>query len=298
MKKQSLTVFSSAALCVVFSCRQAPEGFDASGVFEAVETIISAEANGRLKAFEIEEGQQLQAGQSIGYIDSMQLYLKKQQLLSQARAVLRKQPNIPIQLASLREQLKTAEREKQRTLNLLAGDAATAKQLDDIQAQIDVLQRQLAAQSSSLSISNDGLQHDAIPLQIQVQQLDDQLQKCRLVNPLTGTVLTKYAQAHELMSIGKPLYKIADLSSMVLKAYISATQLAQVRLNQKVKVFTDMDSKVETEGLLFWISDQAEFTPKTIQTKEERVNKVYAIKVRVQNTGRYKIGMYGELKFQ
>lgn len=299
--KQLLTLLAiSGFLLSIISCSTSKHEFDASGAFEAVETIISAEANGILHAFDLEEGQVLHAGQAIGYIDSVQLYLQKEQLMSQVRAIRGKQPNIPVQLAALMEQLKTAEREKTRVLHLLEGDAATPKQLDDLQAQIDLLKRQLDAQKSSLRISSDGLIKDAVPLEIQVEQLDDQLRKCKLINPLNGTVLLKYAQLYEMTAVGKPLYKIADLSTLVLRAYISAAQLGQIQLNQHVKVYTDADNGTfhEGEGVIYWISDQAEFTPKTIQTKEERVNKVYGIKVRVKNTGLYKIGMYGELKFQ
>lgn len=299
MKHILTSVIIAGSLLLTVSCNKNQDTFDASGSFEAEETIISAEAQGALKAFNIQEGQTLQAGQNVGYIDSVQLYLKKKQLEAQVTAVLGKKPNIPAQLSALQEQLRTAEKEKIRIANLVKGDAATPKQLDDINAQIDVLKRQIEAQKSSLSISSEGISKDVIPLQVQIEQLEDQLSKCNLINPVNGTVLTKYAEANEIASVGKPLYKIADLSNIILRAYITGNQLPKIKLNQTVKVLTD-DGKggyQETTGTIIWISDKAEFTPKTIQTKDERANMVYAIKVKVKNDGFYKIGMYGEISF-
>jgi HlyD family secretion protein len=282
------------------ACNNNKVSFDASGSFEAEETIISSEATGTIKRLEIEEGQTLEAGQVIGYIDSLQLYLKKKQLEAQVTAILGKKPNIPVQISALQEQLITAEKERTRIANLVKGDAATPKQLDDINAQIEVLKKQIEAQKSTLNISSEGLGKDVVPLQVQIEQLNDQLAKCNIINPTNGTVLSKYAEANEMTTTGKPLYKIADLSNIILRAYITGDQLPQIKLNQQVKVLTD-DSKggyKEVEGTIVWINDKAEFTPKTIQTKDERANMVYAIKVKVKNDGAYKIGMYGEIKFQ
>ena len=281
------------------SCRNNQNGFDASGSFEAVETIISSEASGVIKEFHAEEGQALQAGMVLGYIDSTQLYLRKKQLTTQISAVLSKKPDVSLQLAALREQLKTAEKEKIRITNLVKADAATTKQLDDIDASIEVIKSQMEAQKSSLNISSESISKETLPLNVQIEQVNDQLEKCRIVNPVNGTVLAKYAEANEMASPGKPLYKIADLSEIILRVYITGNQLPQIKLNQKVQVHTD-DGKggyKETEGTITWINDKAEFTPKTIQTKDERANLVYAVKVRVKNDGSYKIGMYGEIKF-
>ena len=290
-----------AGIATMFTaCNDNKVSYDASGSFEAEETIISSEATGTIKRFEIEEGQTLEAGQNIGYIDSLQLYLKKKQLEAQVIAILGKKPNISVQLSALQTQLKTAEKEKTRVANLVKGDAATPKQLDDINAQIEVLKKQIEAQQSTLSISSEGLGKDVVPLQVQIEQLNDQLAKCNIINPTNGTVLTKYAETNEMTAVGKPLYKIADLTNIILRAYITGDQLTQVKLNQKVKVLTD-DGKggyKETEGTIIWINSKAEFTPKTIQTKDERANMVYAIKVKVKNDGAYKVGMYGEIKFQ
>ncbi|AZI40978.1 HlyD family secretion protein [Epilithonimonas vandammei] len=300
MYKIRIITLLTAVTALLTACNDNKVSFDASGSFEAEETIISSEATGTIKQFNIEEGQTLGAGQEIGYIDSLQLYLKKKQLEAQITAILGKKPNIPVQLSALQEQLKTTERERTRVANLVKGDAATPKQLDDINAQIEVLKKQIEAQQSTLSISSEGLSKDIVPLQVQVEQLNDQLAKCKIINPANGTVLAKYAEANEMTTTGKPLYKIADLSNIILRAYITSNQLTQIKLNQKVKVLTD-DGKggyKETEGTVTWINDKAEFTPKTIQTKDERANMVYAVKIKVKNDGSYKVGMYGEIKFQ
>lgn len=293
--------FKIFAIAIILSaCNNNKVSFDASGSFEAEETIISSEATGTIKQFSIEEGQIVEAGQEIGYIDSLQLYLKKKQLEAQVTAILGKKPNIPVQLSALQEQLKTTEKERTRVANLVKGDAATPKQLDDINAQIEVLKKQIEAQQSTLSISSEGLSKDIVPLQVQVEQLNDQLAKCKIINPANGTVLAKYSEANEMTTIGKPLYKIADLSNIILRAYITSNQLTKVKLNQKVKVLTDngKGGYKETEGTVTWINDKAEFTPKTIQTKDERANMVYAVKIKVKNDGLYRVGMYGEIKFQ
>ncbi|OYU94508.1 MAG: HlyD family secretion protein [Bacteroidetes bacterium B1(2017)] len=287
------------ALIFLASCSAKKNQFDASGTFEAVETIVSAEAAGTLKVFTVEEGQLLSLNQNLGYIDSLQLFLKKKQLQSQVKAVLSKRPDIPAQLASLKEQLVQAEREQKRVENLFSKDAATQKQVDDSRSQTAIVRKQVNAMQSSLGISSTSITEETNPLTVQIAQLDDQLQKCRIVNPLAGTVLTKYAETFEMVSPGKPLYKIANMESLILRAYVSGDQFAACKLGQKVKVFIDSNAKEykEYEGAIEWISNKAEFTPKTIQTKDERANLVYAIKVRVKNDGLLKLGMYGELKF-
>ncbi len=296
---KTFAIITSLSL-ILAACTGNKPSFDASGSFEAEEIIISAEANGIIKQFDIEEGQSLEAGQAIGYIDSIQLHLKKRQLQAQIRAILSKKPNIKTQTSSLEQQLETARTERNRIANLVKGDAATPKQLDDINAQIKVLEKQIKAQKSTLSISNRALDKNAVPLQIQIEQLNDLLDKCTIINPVNGTVLTKYAQINEMAATGKPLYKIADLSNIILRVYITNDQLAQVKLNQNVKVFTDdgQGTYKETNGTIIWINNKAEFTPKTVQTKKERADLVYAVKVKVPNDGYYKIGMYGEINFE
>jgi HlyD family secretion protein len=292
-------IYSLASVVMLAACNNTKSTADASGTFEAIETIISAEASGLLKEFKTEEGQELKQGQIIGFIDTVQLHLKKKQLQSQIRSVLAQKPNIAVQVAALQTQLQNYEKEKVRFTNLVKADAATQKQLDDINAQIEVVKKQLEAQQSSLGITSQSINEQTQPLDVQIEQLNDQITKSRIVNPVNGTVLSKYTEPNEVVAVGKPLYKIADLSFMTLRAYVSGNQLPQIKLNQTVKVMIDdKDGALkEYSGEISWISSKAEFTPKSIQTKDERANLVYAIKVRVKNDGFLKIGMYGEMKF-
>ncbi|MDA3883870.1 MAG: efflux RND transporter periplasmic adaptor subunit [Bacteroidales bacterium] len=290
----------TALIALTVSCSNSSINFDASGSFEAEEIIISAETTGILEEFSINEGDVIQKGQKIGCVDSTQIYLKKKQLEAQIDAVLSRKPEVAKQIAGLQEQLKAANIEYNRISKLVESDAATKKQLDDIVAQISILEKQIVAQKSSLHISTNGIQKESIPIVYQIAQLNDQLSKCILTAPISGTILTKFAYAHEMTATGKALYKIADLSTIILRAYISGDQLSQIKLGQKVWVYTDSENgdMQKTEGTITWISDKAEFTPKTVQTKNERANLVYAIKVSVVNNGLYKIGMYGEITFE
>jgi HlyD family secretion protein len=291
----------SIIIAVLFlgACAGNKDQYDASGTFEAVETIVSAEATGVIRQFTVEEGADLTENQVVGYIDSTQLYLKKRQLEAQINAVLSKRPNVAAQIASLQEQLKQAEREQQRLTNLLKADAATQKQLDDATAQVAIVKKQIAAQESSLGITSRSINEESSPLLIQIAQLNDQLTKSKIVNEVKGTVLTKYAEVNEMAVSGKPLYKIADLSAIILRAYVTGDQLPSLKLNQPVTVLVDAAEGKQKSyaGTIEWISSKAEFTPKTIQTKDERANLVYAVKIHVKNDGLIKIGMYGEVKF-
>lgn len=289
--------FIITATLFLMACGQKEQSYDASGTFEAVETIVSAQATGTIKSLNLTEGQILKAGETIGYIDTTQLYLKKKQLEAQISAVLGKKPDVPAQIAAYQEQLKQANKEQQRITNLLKADAATPKQLDDANAQIAIIKKQIAAQKSALNITSSNLNQETLPLNAQIDQLNDQLLKSEIVNETAGTVLVKYAEVNEMATMGKPLYKISDLSSIILRAYIIGNQLTAVKLGQKVEVLVDAaDGKYKTyEGTMEWISDKAEFTPKTIQTKDERANLVYAVKIKVKNDGYLKIGMYGEI---
>lgn len=300
MKKIGIKLMVASSMILLGACQQNKDNYDASGNFETVETIISSQANGILKSFTLQEGQTLQAGEYIGYVDSSQLYLKKKQLEAQITSILGHKPNISIQLSVIQQNIDAAEREKKRIKNLLKGDAATPKQLDDIKDKIKSLKRQLAAQNSALTISSSALSKKIVPLQIQIAQVADKLQKCKIINPIKGTVLVKYTEENEMTAIGKPLYAIANLSNLTLRVYVTGNQLPNIKLNQKVKVMTDNGSGGynSMEGTITWISDKAEFTPKSIQTKKERTDKVYAVKIKVPNPeGRYKIGMYGQVKF-
>jgi len=292
-----LTVLSVPVL--LLSCNDGSEEYDATGSFEATEIIVSSQANGRIITLNVEEGELLQTGQIVGQIDSTQLYLQKMSLLSNARGVRAQQPDISKQTAALQDQIKTLEREKARVERLIAANAANRKQLDDITAQIDVLQSKLSAQTSTLRKSSENISAQSSTLEIQVAQLDDQLEKTQITSPISGTVLNRYAEAGELATMGTPLFKIADTGTLFLRAYVTNDQLAQIKLNDTVTVrVDDGEGNMQTyAGTISWISDKSEFTPKTIQTKNERANLVYAVKIAVPNDGYLKIGMYGEVKF-
>jgi HlyD family secretion protein len=285
---------------------------DASGTFEADEVVVSAEVPGRILNFNVEEGSNFKKDSVVGTIDSVTIALQKEQVQASIAALSERTSNVEPTVKLLQDQLlvqesqlKTMEREKARTENLVKQDAATTKQLDDINAQIDVLQKQIIVtrqqinvQRGNFNTQNKGILSESEPLRKRVAQLNDQLNRTSIVNPVAGTVIAKYAEAGEVVSTGKALYKIADLSYLNLRAYLTGDLLPSVKLGQKVAVLID-DPKEEYrkyEGTIIWISDKAEFTPKTIQTKEERANLVYAIKVRVKNDGFLKIGMYGEVQ--
>lgn len=287
-----------SALFLLFSCSNGKGDYDATGSFEATEIIVSSQANGRILALNLNEGDQLQQGQTVGVIDSTQLYLQKMSLLSNARGVRAQQPDIRKQTASIQEQIRTQEKEKARVQRLLESNAASQKQLDDIEAQIEVLQKQLLALISTLEKNSENISAQSSTLEIQVAQLDDQLEKTQIISPIAGTVLNRYAEAGELATIGTPLFKIADTGILFLRAYVTNDQLAQIKLNGEVTVRVDdgHGGMKSYKGRINWISDKSEFTPKTIQTKNERANLVYALKIAVPNDGFLKIGMYGEVK--
>lgn len=284
----------------MLGCNNTDLQFDATGNFEADETIVSAEANGKLLQFTIEEGQEVKAGQQVGLIDTVQLHLRKKQLEYTASAALSKKPDMAKQLSSIQEKIDFTKREKTRFENLLKDDAATQKQVDDLSAQLEIYQREYNALQSSLQISTTSINKEVLPIQAQIDQLDDQLQRSKITAPKNGIVLAKYAEAGEVAMNGKALFKMADVSVINLRAYISGTQLPSLKIGQEVRVMVDANAKEynEFKGKVIWISDKAEFTPKTIQTKEERANLVYAIKIAVPNDGTLKIGMYGEVLFQ
>lgn len=302
--KQNITHLWKTMGCLSFAflltaCGNGKAEYDATGTFETTEVIVSAEAAGRLIYFNIEEGTPVTAGKEIGLIDTVQTYLKKLQLQASMKSVESQRPDFNKQIAATKQQIATAEREKRRVENLLKAGAANQKQLDDWDAQIALLQRQLAAQKSSLQNSTNSLTEQGSSVGIQVAQMEDQLAKCHISSPINGTVLAKYAEAGELAATGKPLFKVADVEQMYLRAYITSKQLAKVKLGDEVKVFSDYGNDVRKEypGVVTWISDSSEFTPKTILTKDERANLVYAVKIAVKNDGYLKIGMYGEVKF-
>lgn len=296
MKRTALILMLAIS---ILSCNRSNNEFDASGTFEAEETIISAEASGIILQLNLVEGQELKQGEVVGYIDSTQLVLKRKQLESQISAVLSRSPDTKAQLAAIRQQMIQAKHEQQRIENLVKAGAATQKQMDDANAQVSIMKSQEEALQSSLRITSSSIGQETNPLKVQIEQLNDLIAKSRIYNPVKGTVLTQYSRVNEMATTGKPLYKIADLSNLTLRAYITGDQLPGIKLNQPVKVMVD-DTKggyKEYKGVIDWISNKSEFTPKTIQTKDERANLVYAIKIRVPNDGYLKIGMYGEVNF-
>lgn len=296
MKKIKLLYFLMPTI-LMFSCHNKENDFDASGSFEAVETILSAEANGQILQLNVEEGQQLQAGQKVGFIDSTQLAISKMQLRQNEKAILSGKPQIQIQTESLKKQLDNAILDRNRTERLVKGGVASQKQLDDANSKVAALQAQITAQKSSLETTTENLTQQGNTVGVQLKGIQDQLSKSVIVNPIKGTVLAKYAEQYEMAVIGKPLYKIANLEILDLRAYITGTQLPQIKIGQEVKVRIDQGEKKykEYQGTISWISNKSEFSPKTIPTKDERANLVYAIKVRVKNDGYLKIGMYGEV---
>jgi len=304
--------FSFVALALLaLSCQRSAPKADAYGNFEADELIVGAEASGKIIQFSVEEAQTLNAGTVVGRIDSTQLVLKVAQLKANIRAVAAKSPAIAAQLAVFekqlnanKQQLATLQREKQRIENLLKKDAAVPKQLDDLNAQIEQVQRQMdvvneqrSASDANLNTQKNGLLAEILPLQDQIAQIEDQIAKCKIVNPIDGTVLTKLVEAGEVTSFGKPLYKIANLQQIILRAYVAGDQLGSIKVGQEVKVSIDGPDNTMRDftGRISWVSSKAEFTPKIIQTKDERVNLVYAIKILVPNDGTLKIGMPAEV---
>jgi len=294
------------------ACNSNKEKFDASGTFEADEVIVSSELNGKILSFDVDEGSVLKKDSTVGTIDAVNIALQKEQVEANIASLREKTSDVSPQVKLLQDQLtvqqaqlSNLEHEKKRIENLLKEDAATGKQLDDINYQVDALQKQMNVtqqqinvQKSNVSTQNRSILSEGKPLAKNIAMLEEQLSKSRIINPVAGTVLTKYAEAGEITAAGKALYKIADLSVITLRAYITGTQLSQVKLGLQVKVLVD-DGKnkyKELTGSITWISDKAEFTPKTIQTKDERANLVYAVKIKVKNDGFLKIGMYGEVK--
>lgn len=284
---------------LLLSCINGNGDYDATGSFEATEIIVSAQANGSILELTVNEGEMLQKGEIVGFIDSTQLYLQKMSLISSAKGINALRPDISTQTAATKEQINTLERERQRVLRLVAANAANQKQLDDIESQIELLQNQLAAQQSMLKKNSANISAQSSTLEIQIAQLDDQLEKTQIVSPISGRVIKKYAEAGELAGAGTPIFKIAYTETMFLRAYVTNNQLALIKLDDEVVVRVDNGEggMKSYDGRISWISDKSEFTPKTIQTKNERANLVYALKIAVPNDGYLKIGMYGEVTF-
>jgi len=289
----------ASTVLMIAACGNHEKEYDATGTFEATETTVFAEQSGVLMAFNVNEGDEVEAAKEVGLIDTTQLWLKVLQMDATKEVYRSQKPDMEAQIAATRQQLAKARQEEQRYKELVADGAVPSKLLDDATSQVQVLQKQLAAQQSALSVNTRSLDKQVAATDVQVSQLYDQLRKCHVVTPTQGTVLEKYVERGELVQAGKPLFKIADTEDMYLRAYVTSAQLKDIKLAQKVKVFADYgdNQKKEYDGTITWISSRSEFTPKTILTDDERADLVYAVKVAVKSDGFVKIGMYGEVKF-
>lgn len=281
------------------ACGTSEKEYDATGTFEATETTVSAEQGGRLLTFDVKEGDSVETGREVGLIDTTDTWLKILQLQATKAVYQSQKPDIKKQIAALRQQLAKAQAEQRRYQELVSDGAAPSKMLDDAKSQVQVLQRQLDAQVSALSTNTQALNRQMNATEAQISQLREQLKKCRIVAPQSGSVLEKYVERGEFVAIGKPLFKMADMEEMYLRAYVTSAQLQDIKVGQQVKVFADYGGgqKKTYPGTVSWISGRSEFTPKTILTDDERADLVYAMKIRVKNDGYIKIGMYGEVKF-
>ena len=276
----------------IISCNKNNEKADAYGNFEATEITVSSESNGKIEFLNLEEGDVVEKGKTVGLIDTLQLYYTKMQLIASQKTVSSKSGNVLSQKQVLQEQLKTAKIEQTRIKNMFSENAATKRQVDEINGKVKVIEEQI----KGVGTQNAPIKNEANSFSVQIEKINDQIKKCNLVNPIKGTILTKYAEPNEVTTFGKPLYKIANLEEMNLRVYISETQLSSIKIGQQVKVkIDDFEQTKEYIGNIIWISSQAEFTPKIIQTKEERANLVYAVKIRVKNDASLKIGMPAEI---
>ena len=279
------------------ACGGNEKAYDATGTFEATETTVYAEQSGALLTFSVNEGDHIEAGKEVGLIDTTQTWLKIRQLDATKEVYQSQKPDMERQIAATRQQLSKAQQDEQRYRELVADGAAPSKMLDDASSQVKVLQKQLDAQISSLSTSTRSLDKQTVAANVQIEQLRDMLRKCHIVTPTKGTVLEKYVERGEFVTIGKPLFKIADTEQMFMRAYVTSAQLQNIKIGQHVKVFADYGNgqKKAYDGMVSWISSRSEFTPKTILTDDERADLVYAVKVAIKNDGYVKIGMYGEV---
>lgn len=291
--KSQIYLFMLPILMV--ACNGKENASDAYGNFEAKEVIVSAEAHGKVIEFNVEEGESLKNGQYLGFIDTIPLSIQREQLIAQKNAIASKKASVAAQIEIQEQQKSILKVEKERIEQLYNDNAATKQQVDDIKGKYDVLEKQIIATKTQFT----SISQEMNVIDKQVKLVNEQINRAKIVNPMDGTVLEKYVEENEIATTGKALYKIARLDEIELRVYISGAQLPNIKIGQKVKVYIDknVETNQEYDGEVFWISDQAEFTPKIIQTKEERVNMVYAVKVKVKNDGKLKIGMPGEVRF-
>ncbi|MBR3010708.1 MAG: HlyD family efflux transporter periplasmic adaptor subunit [Prevotella sp.] len=314
MIRRILSFYGLATVSFVLAaCGNKEKEYDATGTFEATEVTVSAKATGELKTFDISEGQTVEQGAVVGSIDAYQLQQTSEQLEAQKRqlgatrsATDSRRLDLEKQLSSINQQIANAQRERQRFTELVADGAVPKKQLDDINYQIKVLERQreatrdqIRSNNASLAEQSKGIGAQIDGLNAQQRQIADQIANAQVKAPIAGTVLEKYVERGEFVAIGKPLFKMADVQNMYLRAYVTSSQLKDLKIGQKVTVFADYGDKQKKtyEGTIAWISSRSEFTPKTILTDDERADLVYAVKVAIKNDGFVKIGMYGEAKF-
>lgn len=289
MKKTSLLII---AIFGLISCNDSSDKADGYGNFEATEITVSSESNGKIVFLNVDEGQELEGQKQVGLIDTLQLYFTKQELFAAKNTVTSKSGNVLSQKSVLAAQLQTARLEQKRIESMFAENAATKRQVDEINGRVSVILEQM----KSVGTQNNPILNDLKSIDVQIEKINDQIKKSQIINPINGVVLNKYAEPGEVTGFGKPLYKIADISEMTLRVFVSETQLPQIKIGQEVSVKIDGAKEMKSyKGTISWIAAQAEFTPKIIQTKEERVNLVYAIKIKVKNDGSLKIGMPAEM---
>lgn len=289
MKKLILLLIAAMG---IISCNNNNLRADGYGNFEATEITVSSEANGKIEFLKLEEGDLLKTGTQVGLIDTLQLFLSKQQLIASQNTISARSANVLSQRSVLTEQLKSAKIEQSRIGSMFSENAATKRQVDEIDGKVKVIEEQI----KGVGTQNAPIVSDLKSIDVQIEKINDQIQKSKITNPINGTVLTKYAEAGEIAAFGKPLYKIADLTEMTLRVYVSETQLTDIKIGQEVIIKIDGKNEMKSyKGIISWIASQAEFTPKIIQTREERVNLVYAVKVKIMNDGSLKIGMPAEM---
>ena len=281
-------------------CSDGSDDFDACGQIEAVDVVVSAESNGKIISLDVPEGAVLAKGECVGVIDSVQIYLQKMELISRKQNAVSRIVDIKKQLAPQKSRLENLMVDKERYVNLLAKDAGTQKQVDDIEFQIAVSKGEIDAQTQTYQNNNSGVESELAMYDVQIAQKEDMLRKCRIVSPVAGTVLTRYVEEGETVTSGKPIFRIADMNDVYVRAYFSTSQLADLKIGSKVKVYPDdgSDRLKEYDGTVTWISEQAEFTPKNIQTRDDRADLVYAAKISVANDGYLKLGMYAYVKIK
>lgn len=289
MKKLILLIIAAMG---IISCNNNNLRADGYGNFEATEITVSSESNGKIEFLKLEEGDLLKTGTQVGLIDTLQLFLSKQQLIASQNTISARSANVLSQRSVLTEQLKSAKIEQSRIGSMFSENAATKRQVDEIDGKVKVIEEQI----KGVGTQNAPIVSDLKSIDVQIEKINDQIQKSKITNPINGTVLTKYAEAGEIAAFGKPLYKIADLTEMTLRVYVSETQLTDIKIGQEVIIKIDGKNEMKSyKGIISWIASQAEFTPKIIQTREERVNLVYAVKVKIMNDGSLKIGMPAEM---